>query len=75
MVVDDKGYPRLINFTEFDTHKCECVDREFRLFEDQPELLDLNCPEVWEASLDMDIFTPSERFSSLSSGILSDGDL
>ena len=60
MVVDDNGYPRLINFKEFDTHKCECADRKFRVFEDQPELLEIRCTELWEACLEMDIFTPSE---------------
>ena len=59
VVVDDKGRPRIVDFGESDEHTCEVPDRKFLLFEDRPEPLELGCDELYETSMDMDLWTPS----------------
>ncbi|KAJ3557988.1 hypothetical protein NM688_g1172 [Phlebia brevispora] len=57
-VVDESGHPYMINFEEAELHECHVAQRKFRLFQVEPPRTDLECVEVCEASLEMDIWTP-----------------
>ena len=60
VVVDDTGFPRVIDFGEGGLHDCKVGDRVFKLYQDEPSSAEIGCAELYESSMDMDLWTPGE---------------
>ncbi|KAJ3554399.1 hypothetical protein NM688_g3132 [Phlebia brevispora] len=56
-VVDETGHPYMIDFEEAEMHECHVANREFKMYEVEPLRTELDCAEVCEASMEMDIWT------------------
>ncbi|KAJ3552974.1 hypothetical protein NM688_g3867 [Phlebia brevispora] len=59
-VIDETGQPRMIDFEGAEMHQCLLTKWEFTMYEPEPLRAELKCPEVCEASMEMDIWTPVE---------------
>ena len=64
VVVDSKGHPRIIDFDHAGLHQCGAAKHTFVLYETEPLQTEVNCDEVYETAVEMDIWTPSEYASS-----------
>ncbi|KAJ3552975.1 hypothetical protein NM688_g3866 [Phlebia brevispora] len=62
VVIDETGNPRMIDFEGAVMHECLVTKWDITVYETQPLLAELECPEVCEASMEMDIWTPGETF-------------
>ena len=61
VVVDDDGFPRIIDFGEGGLHDCKVGDRLFKLYQDEPSRVETGCSELYESSMEMDLWTPGEK--------------
>ena len=60
VVVDEKGFPRVIDFGEAGMHSCDTVDRDFKLYENESSRAKLGCEELYESSMEMDLWAPGK---------------
>ncbi|KAJ3547333.1 hypothetical protein NM688_g5413 [Phlebia brevispora] len=58
VVVDDAGNVRVLDFSEASMHTCGFKSR-MKLYELAPSGVGAPCPEIYEAALSMEIYTPS----------------
>ena len=68
VVVDETGFPRIIDFGQGGLHSCNVAHRQFKLFENEPEMREFGCAELYESSTEMDLWTPgthSRKFRTM----------
>lgn len=58
VVVDEQGWPKIVDFEKATLHDCTVTKLQFELYDIQPAPGEIDCPELWETSLAMDVWTP-----------------